>query len=323
MRACVVVTLVASVLGVVIVPGARSNASDAVVIAWERASAVLGIAAAALLSGLITTGAVDLARTTRVGPVLRVVALSLAGIVLSMGVWAAVHDLPALVLVPLSVVSSALAMLASQIGLRAPHTRAPSIVLGGTALAALLRLVAWQLANAGADRPGLFTAGRVFATVAIAIVGLSQMVSAAWMGARGRGWGQVLTAAALLGAFALVWGAAKGSGPDAPQWQAVLHTALKSAPSPQPFGLDALTAFLTVASMSLGLAALLLRGQVVVVTSTVALALLSRGALDVPMSALASCAASVWLVLASVDDRAMWKDLVKTREDRLAVERGE
>lgn len=320
LRACAVLAIVATVLAVIVVPGLRGHASDGVVIAWERVAAVVSIAAAVMVAGLVMIGSLDLWQVTRIGVGSRASMLAFAAIVFGVALAASVVHLPSMASVPMMLASGVLAMIAGSSGLRAPHTRAPSLLLMGMGAAAIMRLFAWELALGGSDRPTMFTAGRVFATIVIALVGLSQMICAAWMSARGRGVGQVATVVALLCAFGLVWGAAKGASVDAPTWQAVLHTALKDQPSPQAFGVDSLPAFLTVSSMTLALATLLVRGQVAVITCTLSLGLLGRGSLDVPMCALATTAASLWLALAASDDRAMWKDLVVAREDKRAME---
>lgn len=320
MRSSAVLAIAATVLAVVVVPGLRGHASDGVVSAWERVASVAGIATAVLLAGLVMVGSLDLWQATRIAVGVRVPMIALGSLVFGIALTASVVHLPSLAVVPMMVASGALATMAGWVGLQAPHTRAPSLLLLGMGAASIMRLFAWELATAGADRPTMFTSGRVFATIAIALVGISQMVCAAWMSARGRGMGQVATVAALLGAFALVWGAAKGAAIEAPTWQAVLHTALKDQPSPQAFGVDALPAFLTLSSMTLALATLIVRGQIAVITCTLSLAMLGRGSLDVPMCALATAAAAIWLALASSDDRAMWKDLVIKRDEKKAAE---
>jgi hypothetical protein len=320
LRASAVLLIVATVLAVIVVPGVRGHASDNVVIVWERIAAVTSIAAAVLVSGLVMIGSLDLWQATKIGAAPRSIMIALSAVVFGVALAASLMHLPSMASVPMMVASGALAMIAASGGARAPHTRAPSLLLLGMGAAAIMRLFAWELALGGSDRPGMFTAGRVFATIAIVLVGLSQMVCAAWMSARGRGVGQVATIVALLCAFGLVWGAAKGGAVDAPTWQAVLHTALKDQPSPQAFGVDALPAFLTLSSMTLALATLLVRGQIAVITCTLSLGLLGRGSLDVPMCALATAASALWLALAASDERAMWQDLVVTRDEKKAAD---
>ncbi len=319
LRSAALLAIAASVLGVIVVPGVRGHASDPVVIAWERVASITSIAAAVLLAGLVVVGSFDLWQATRIGSGARASMLFLASVVFGITLAASIARLPAIASVPMMVASGALTLLSAQVGLRAPHTRALSIVLATMGAASIMRLFAWELASAGADRPSVFTAGRVFATIAIALVGLSQMACAAWMGSRGRGMGQVTTVAALLAAFALVWGAAKGASALAPTWQAVLHASLQDQPSPQAFGVAALPAFLTLASMTLAFGSLLVRGQVAVITCTLSLGMIGRGALDVPMCALATAAAAVWLALAASDERAMWKDLVIAKQEKDAA----
>jgi hypothetical protein len=95
------------------------------------------------------------------------------------------------------------------------------------------------------------------------------------------------------------------SGPEL--WEVVLRTALADAPGvPRPYGLDAIATFLVPASLLLALASVAQPKQVVVIVATMALALVSRGALDAPVRALCAVAASQWAALAWADERAMW-----------------
>jgi hypothetical protein len=69
------------------------------------------------------------------------------------------------------------------------------------------------------------------------------------------------------------------------------------------------------------LIALVQPNQAVSVTSSLSLALISRGAFDAPLRALSVICAGVWIILAVSDERAMWRVLAAEREARLARER--
>ncbi len=318
LRASVLVAVAATALGVVVVPGLRSNASDATVLLWERACAVASVGAAVLISALATTGAFDLARAAKLGLTVRLPCIALTGVALILGIASAAHSLPPLLLAPMMLASTALAMIAAQVGLRASHTRAPALVLLGAALASTAHLFAWELANLGADRPALYTWARALATVALGLTALSQLMAATWISARGRGMGQLGALLATGAAMALVWAAARGASSDAPIWQSSLHTALHGSPTPRPFLIDSLPAFFTLTSMTLALAVALVPRQVTVLTATAALALVGRGELDVPMSTLTATAGSIWLLLAAADERVRWGDLMSARVDSRA-----
>ena len=131
------------------------------------------------------------------------------------------------------------------------------------------------------------------------------------------GWARAASSPGQLGAVARRWcwpssltyGVAKGVHSGAAPWQSILHTALADAPGiPPPYALDAFAIFLVPASLLLALVAAAQPQQVVAVVAAVALALVSRGAFDAPLRALCAVAAAQWAALASVDERAMWRD---------------
>jgi hypothetical protein len=209
-------------------------------------------------------------------------------------------------------------------GLRATHTRGVAIIMGAFGIAGLLHLVAWQVGSVAGDRAStsLYGVAQGIATAAVLFEAFGQMAAAAWLGTRSRVMGQGLSSLAVAVAFILTWGAAHGASPTAAAWEAGLHTALANAAGlPPPLGLSALATFLACASMLLALAAALQPRQVAAVVCALSLALLGRGVFDVPLRALASTAASLWLMVALIDDRAMWKSLIEQREQRLAEER--
>jgi hypothetical protein len=81
--------------------------------------------------------------------------------------------------------------------------------------------------------------------------------------------------------------------------------------SPPPWGLGAISTFL-------GVAALLLAGAISVqpyavgaVTATLTLILVAHGGLDTPLRALSVTVASVWLMVTTIDQRAMWRSITK------------
>jgi hypothetical protein len=127
---------------------------------------------------------------------------------------------------------------------------------------------------------------------------------------------------AILGAFLLTWGAARGAAPGASEWQTILRTALvDAAGNPPPYALSAIATFLASSAILLALAAAVQTRQVVPVVCALSLALVSRGSLDVPLRALAAAVAGHWLLLARADPRAMWAQMQRDRDRRVA-ERG-
>jgi hypothetical protein len=126
--------------------------------------------------------------------------------------------------------------------------------------------------------------------------------------------GLLLSSLAAAGAFAVTWGAALGGHADASPWAAALHTSLSAlATLPAPYGLSGAASFLTVSAVLLGAAALAQSAQPAVITSAFALALVSRGAFDAPLRAIAIVAAAQWALVAAFDDRVLWAALAAPR----------
>jgi hypothetical protein len=322
LRSAAVLSVGAAVTGVVLSPGMRGNASGRVVDATESAAQILGYAMYGLLLVLIVRGTIEILRTKRLGAAPRVVVVTAAGIVLAAAAPSLWARLPERLGEALGLAAATAAMISAGAGLRAPHTRAVGGVLGAFALAALVRLSAFELATFAGEHASvrLFDVSRGFATCGIVLEAVGQLVAATWLGTRARLSGQLLSSAALAGAFIVTWGAAAGVHAGAAPWQAVLHTALADVPGvPRPFAhetLGAVATFLVAASMLLALVAAVQPGQVAAVVSTLALALLARGAFDAPLRGLAAAAASLWTVLASADERTMWKALMTDRTKR-------
>jgi hypothetical protein len=189
-------------------------------------------------------------------------------------------------------------------------------VIIAMALASVARVGAWELAGDAGERGStrMYDIAAAIATVGVVLEGLGQLAAAAWLGTRGGVAGRVLSNLAIAAAFLVTWGAARGVHPGAATWQAILHTALADAPgTPPPFALSAVATFLACCAIFLGIVAISLRGQMVAVLAALGLTLLSRGTFDVPIRALAIVAAGQWLLLATVDDRSMWRALVSSR----------
>ncbi len=314
LRTSAIVGVVASAVGAIVVPGLRGIASDATITRWERISAGLGYAMALLLAGLLLTGAFDLSRTRKVGIVPRALLFFGAPGVLAMLVPAFSHSLTPIGSLILVIATLLVVIGGASSGLRMAHTRALAIVQLVLGFAGLARAVAWLLATLSQDSLRVWVVARTFSTAGVVAEGAAQMIAVAWLSTRRRMTSSVASGAALLGAFTLVWIAGR-VGESSPAWQLVLRAGIGGQTSAQAT-LGALEAFFVTASILLALACAVIPRQLTVVTCGIALALLGRGAYDVPLRALAATAAAVWTTLAATDDRAMWKALGETRESR-------
>jgi hypothetical protein len=308
----------ATILGVIVAPGLHGNATDAVVNLWDRVASVFAYAMAILACAGIVLSTIDLigSRRAETFPGAVVVAGSSLLVVLLVVAVArayALPDAPPQVQVTLlvTVVSSAVASTAAGLAARRPHTRALALLLTLFALATLVRLAAWELATLGGERAnaGLYATSRALSTVGVVIEGLGQLGAAIWIGTRGRG-GLAASSLAAIGAFAVTWGAALGARPDAPPVAAALHSSLAAVSSlPAPYALSGAASFLTVSAVLLGAAALTQVAQPATIAAAFALALVSRGAFDAPLRAIAIVVAAQWALVSAFDDKMLWAAL--------------
>jgi len=320
LRAAALAAVVAGAAGVIVAPGVRGNASEHVVELVERSSSVLAIFLAVVLAGLVVWGATELARAQHAGVASRVVLVVAGAAVVAASAPGLRDRLPPFLAMLLSAAAAVACMVSAWASARAPHTRAIAGVLLAFAFASVARLGAWELATAAGDRASvqLYSMSRGLATAGVLFEAFGQLVAVTWLGARSKLAGQVGSTLALVGAFVITYGVARGMHSGAALWQAVLHTALADAPGvPPPYGLDALATFLVPASLLLALVAAAQPKQVVALVATVALALVSRGAFDAPLRALCGVAAAQWALLACVDERAMWRTLIDDRQRRV------
>jgi hypothetical protein len=316
----------AGATGVVLAPGLRGHASEGGVVWAERAAGTLAYFLFAVLLGLLVWGVVELVRSHGIGVFTRS-ALIGGGVVVGFATFL-IGMFPSMVLgrgpalaILIAAATILTAIAAAQASARAPHTRALAGMLFALAFAAIARMAAWEIALAASERASvqLYNVSRGLATAGVMFEAFGQLVAVTWLGTRSKLAGQLGSSAALVGAFILTWGVAKGMHGDAALWQGVLHTALADAPGlPAPFGLDAVATFLVPASLLLALVVVAQPQQVAVLVSTIALGLVSRGSFDAPLRALCLVVAAQWAVLACADERAMWRTLIDDRKRRLA-----
>jgi hypothetical protein len=324
-RSIAACAVLATVLGVIVVPGLHGNATDVIVNGWERAANVLSYAMAILASIGIVVATADLVGSRRAESIpgaIVVAGSSLLVVLLAVSVAKAYRfpDVPAQTEVTLlvAVVSSVVASTASALAVGRPHTRALALLLSAFALASLVRLAAWELATLGGERASvaLYSASRAAATFGVIIEAAGQLAAAVWIGTRGR-LGLAATSLAAAGAFAVTWGAALGAGPDASPIASALHASLSAASAlPAPYALSGAASFLTVSAVLLGAAALAQLGQPPMIAAAFAMALVSRGAFDAPLRAIAVVAAAQWSLVAAFDDRMLWAVLGKSDAGR-------
>ncbi len=331
-RAIGACAILATVLGVIIAPGLHGNATDAVVNLWDRVATVFAYAMAILTSAGVIVSTADLIGSRRAETVpgaIIVAGSSLLVVLLVVSVARAyvLPDSPPQLQVTLlvAVVASAVASTAAGLAVRRPHTRALGLLLTTFAFAALVRLAAWELATLGGERAnvGLYAASRGVATVGVVIEGLGQLAAAVWIGTRSRA-GLVMSSFAAAAAFVVTWGAALGGHTDASPLASALHSSLSAvATLPAPYALSGAASFLTVSAVLLGASALAQGAQPPTIAAAFALALVSRGAFDARLRAIAIVAAAQWAIVAAFDERILWAALSGARSSSPGAESAE
>jgi hypothetical protein len=320
LRTAAFTSVAAGVTGVIVAPGLRGNAGEEVVVIADRVSATLSYLLVCALISLVLLGAVELLRTREIATAPRMALVAGGAAVLSLSLVGLRDRVPPLVSVLIIAAAAVTCLAGAYCAAQAPHTRAMAGVLGAFAFAAIARLAAWELAMRAGDTASLqmFGASRALATAGVFLEAAGQLTAITWLGARGRGIGQLACCAALVVAFALTWGVATGVHSDAAPWEAVVHTALADAPGvPSPNAFAGLATFLVPASLLLALVAATQKQQVAAIVAAMALALVSRGAFDAPLRGLCAVVAAQWAALAAVDERAMWRALLADRNQRI------
>jgi hypothetical protein len=321
-RAIGVCAVIATVLGVIVAPGLHGNATDAVVNLWDRVATVFAYAMAILVSAGIVVAMTDLVRSRRAESIPGAIIVAGSSLLLVLLVVAvtrayAFPDAPPQTQISLlvAVVASAVASTAASPAARRPHTRALALLLSTFALAALVRLAAWELATLGGEKAnvGLYAASRGIATVGVVIEGIGQLAAAIWLGTRNR-LGLASSSLAAAGALVVTWGAALGARADASPLAAALHSSLSAGSTlPAPYALSGASSFLSVSAVLLGAGALAQMSQPPAIAAAFALALISRGAFDAPLRAVAVVAAAQWALVAAFDDRMLWSAMAGAR----------
>jgi hypothetical protein len=322
LRSTAITASLAGILALILAPGVRGNASEAVVVWTDGISSAFAFFLLLLLVALSVWGAIELLRSHAVGQVARATMLSAGAVVVAMSSPGLRDRVPPLYAGLIAVAAAVVTLAGALASAGAPHTRAVAAVLAVLGFAALSRLGAWGLALYAGDVASvrLFSMSRGLATAGVLFEAAAQLLAVVWLSTRGRGGaiGQLGAFVGLGGALVVTLGAARGVHSDASFWQAVVHTALADAPGlPPPYRLDALATLLLPASLFLALVMAVHPRQVVGVLVTMALALVSRGAFDAPLRALCAVVAAYWVVLARSDEQAMWRTLLREREVQL------
>lgn len=300
-----VIAIVAKIVGVLVAPGLHGVVSQPVIETFDTGSAAFAYLLAALLVALVCASTFELARVRRIGGSARGLVIGISGLVVALASPAVVTRLHTVANLALAVTTSASVLLAGIVAVRSAHTRAIGALLSLLAFCALVRVVGWELAAIGAERPApsLFTTGRILATFAVVIHGVSVLLAAAWLGTREpKLQSRILANAAVVLGFVITYYAFHTNEGTPSSAELVLRTSLTEATGmPLPYAIGSVGAFLVPSSIFLAIVALVQRRESPAIIAAVALALLSHGAFDIPMHALLATAAAQWGMLAMVE----------------------
>ncbi len=285
-----------------VAPGIRGNATGDVVDAIDTIGAFFSYATTVLLFALIARLAMKLLRAPELSLTIRLLLLLASAdalAILCISVYAAVPP-------PLLYISALLVtffLSTASIRAIAPRsTRILAIIAIAIAYAAVGRLVSWNVGTVAAAESDMarFGSARIVATLGLGFEAIAQLLALGWLAARGRALGLAAAVTAVIFASVVTWGAANGVLPDAPVWQAVLHSSLVDASIIQPLsGLAGIAVFLIPVGFFIALAAIIQRDPVALVTGALPVILLTRGAFDVPIYAAAAVAGAQWILLHS------------------------
>jgi hypothetical protein len=323
--------IVAAAVGRVLAPGLRGSASQHVVDTWESIGNFTSFALVVFLVFLLGRATWDLAFRNKPAVPLRVAVISGTVSVALLLLIAMFKNqsmpVPTPALISLALISSGVSMIGGIGTLRPPHTRAVAFVLFSFGLASLVRVAAWELAAIAGQHasPMLYTWGRGVSTVGVLLEGIGQVLAVVWLITRTRVSGQILAGTSVILALVVTWGVMKGASPGAATWQAVLHTSLSDVSgTPSPLGnIGAVPTFLMATSILFAAVAVIRPGPAPAITSALALFLIGRGAYDVPLRALSACVGATWLLVASVDERTMWRALAARRDSTADLKKDE
>jgi hypothetical protein len=160
--------------------------------------------------------------------------------------------------------------------------------------------------------PARYKLGMGLATAAAVGEALAYLFGALWLATRGGSSGKILVNVALAVSIFLTWTA--GGTPSETGFRSIVQRAMAEAVAGGlPTAAPVLTHFLVAASIFLGGAFVAQWRQAPLVVGALALAIFSRGRLDVPLCSFMMIAGAVGLVLAASDERTMWTQLMATR----------
>jgi hypothetical protein len=242
---------------------------------------------------------------------LRFAASSLAGMVLGLGIPAAVLPLPSSLGRVLAIATTALTLVAAARGVRIVPTRALSLVAGMLAIGAIFRQIAWTLAVYAGEHAlvGAAVASRWIASAGMLIHAIATASALVWLATRRRRLFSPWTTVAMITAVIGTRYAELGQRATSSFTYFIGRAATELARPIHPIGPTSLRVFLVLLSALFALVAVCQRKQVPAILGAFALLLLGGVDADVPIASLFTAAGALVIVLVSEDKRTLWAAL--------------
>lgn len=202
----------------------------------------------------------------------------------------------------------ALALVAAVETMRTPFARAASIIVGGVGLGGVARVISIVLLTRERLPAGYRVVAQAMSTVGLVVDGLAMAIAVGFVSSRNRKPSSPATIIALGGALVATRLALGGAAEDAGLVSVLFDRAARALiVRPEPLVPQAAVVFFSFAAPALAIAVLATPTLTPALSGAIALALLAHGAPDVPLCGLMLAIASVATILASHDDRGIWK----------------
>jgi hypothetical protein len=272
---------------------------------------VLSHATSLLLALVVLAATRSLLARTSLPLSLRFAASSLAGMVLGLGIPAAVLPLPSSLGRVLAIATTALTLVAAARGVRIVPTRALSLVAGMLAIGAIFRQIAWTLAVYAGEHAlvGAAVASRWIASAGMLIHAIATASALVWLATRRRRLFSPWTTVAMITAVIGTRYAELGQRATSSFTYFIGRAATELARPIHPIGPTSLRVFLVLLSALFALVAVCQRKQVPAILGAFALLLLGGVDADVPIASLFTAAGALVIVLVSEDKRTLWAAL--------------
>lgn len=316
-RPLAVIAAIAMILGRLAGP-----ASTGLVVGFGRVTRGVELAGAiatqvfAMAATVVAMAEIIAATKSKLPMPLRLGAITVGGFAIIVGLSAAVLRVPGTSAAILGVGASILAIAAAWDASRAPFARAFAVALGVLAAAGLAHLAAAGLSELATARGSMriATIARGAATGSLMLDASALLGVMAILASGSKKLTSPFTLAALALAFVATRQALIGDTEDAGVVSIFLRRAAdRLMARPDTFFPITVHIFISYLALFAAVFALFIRGQVPALTGALALALLARGAPDMPLGGMILIIAALSMALAARDDRGVWASIIHGR----------